>query len=74
MFLAIINDTYADVKLEVMSRKSEFQVGDFFKTGLNNVKGYLGIIDRFVYAWTPLSLNIKLFGIFCKSGGIKKPY
>ena len=46
MFLAIINDTYADVKLEVMSRKSEFQVGDFFKTGLNNVKGYLGIIDR----------------------------
>ena len=49
MFLAIINDTYADVKLEVMSRKSEFQVGDFFKTGLNNVKGYLGIIDRLVY-------------------------
>ena len=48
MFLAIINDTYADVKLEVMSRKSEFQVGDFFKTGLNNVKGYLGIIDRLV--------------------------
>ena len=46
MFLAIINDTYADVKLEVKSRKSEFQVGDFFKTGLNNVKGYLGIIDR----------------------------
>ena len=49
MFLAIINDTYADVKLEVMSRKSEFQVGDFFKTGLNNVKGYLGIIDRLLY-------------------------
>ena len=48
MFLAIINDTYADVKLEVMNRKSEFQVGDFFKTGLNNVKGYLGIIDRLV--------------------------
>merc|ERR1712223_1364209 len=46
MFLAIINDTYADVKLEVMSRKADFQVGDFFKTGGNNVKGYLGILDR----------------------------
>ena len=46
MFLAIINDTYADVKQEVKNRKADFQLGDFFKTGLNNVKGYLGIIDR----------------------------
>lgn len=46
MFLAIINDTYAEVKLDVKSRKADFQMGDFFKTGLNNVKGYLGIQDR----------------------------
>ncbi len=47
MFLAIINDTYADVKTEVKSRKADFQMGDFFKTGVNNVKGYLGIQDRY---------------------------
>ena len=47
MFLAIINDTYAEVKIDVMSRKADFQVGDFFKTGVNNVKGYLGILDRY---------------------------
>lgn len=46
MFLAIINDTYAEVKLDVKSRKADFQMGDFFKTGLNNVKGHLGILDR----------------------------
>ncbi len=46
MFLAIINDTYAEVKQDVKSRKADFQMGDFFKTGVNNVKGYLGIIDR----------------------------
>ena len=48
MFLAIINDTYAEVKIDVMSRKADFQVGDFFKTGVNNVKGYLGILDRYI--------------------------
>lgn len=46
MFLAIINDTYAEVKAEVMKRKADFEVGDFLKTGVNNVKGYLGILDR----------------------------
>ena len=45
MFLAIINDTYADVKIDVKNRKADFQLGDFFKTGMNNVKGYLGIHD-----------------------------
>ena len=65
MFLAIINDTYADVKLEVMSRKSEFQVGDFFKTGLNNVKGYLGIIDRLVYGTLLIKTTIKSWAVDC---------
>ena len=46
MFLAIINDTYADVKTESMKAKADFQMEDFFKTGANNVKGHLGIQDR----------------------------
>ena len=46
MFLAIINDTYAEVKLDVKSRKADFQIGDFFKTGVNNVKCFFGILDR----------------------------
>ncbi len=46
MFLAIINDTYGEVKAEVNSAKAEFQMGDFFKTGSNNVKSYMGIHDR----------------------------
>ena len=46
MFLAIINDTYAEVKMDVKSRKADFQIGDFFKTGVNNVKCFFGILDR----------------------------
>ena len=48
MFLAIINDTYAEVKLDVKSRKADFQIGDFFKTGVNNVKCFFGILDRYL--------------------------
>lgn len=46
MFLAIIGDTYAEVKEDVMNRPPDFQMGDFFKTGINNVKSHLGIQDR----------------------------
>ena len=46
MFLAIINYTYGDVKAYLKTRKPDFQMSDFFKTGANNVKGYLGIHDR----------------------------
>ena len=46
MFLAIINDTYAEVKSDVKNRKADFNMSDFFKTGANNMKGYLGIQDR----------------------------
>lgn len=43
MFLAIINDTYAEVKSEIASSNSEFEIADFFKKvmGKNyNVHGY----------------------------------
>ena len=46
MFLAIINDTYAVVKEEVTTKPAEFNMADFFSTGVNNVKGSLGIQDR----------------------------
>ena len=43
MFLAIINDAYADVKGELKRAKPSFQLGDFFMVGVNNVKGAAGI-------------------------------
>ena len=46
MFLAIINDTYAVVKEEVNTKPAESSTGDFFSTGVNNVKGSMGIVDR----------------------------
>ena len=47
MFLAIINDTYAEVKEDVTNKPAEFSMGDFFSTGVNNVKGSMGIVDRY---------------------------
>ena len=48
MFLAIINDTYAEVKEDVTNKPAEFSMGDFFSTGVNNVKGSMGIVDRYL--------------------------
>ena len=31
MFLAIINDTYSEVKAEIAEQKDEFDMGDYFK-------------------------------------------
>ncbi|XP_055953572.1 polycystin-2-like [Argiope bruennichi] len=42
MFLAIINDTYAEVKAEIASQKNEFEIADYFKKGFNNMMGKLG--------------------------------
>ena len=39
MFLAIINDTYSEVKEEISAQKNEFEVGDYFKRGYNNMLG-----------------------------------
>ncbi len=48
MFLAIINDTYGEVKADLKNAAPDFQMSDFFKTGANNVKGWMGIHDRAV--------------------------
>lgn len=48
MFLAIINDTYAEVKTELSQQKNEFELVDYFKKGYNNILGKLGKRDQIV--------------------------
>jgi hypothetical protein len=40
MFLAIINDTYSDVKNDMTTQKSEFELGEYFK------RSYGKMLDR----------------------------
>ncbi|TRY80961.1 hypothetical protein TCAL_09384 [Tigriopus californicus] len=42
MFLAIINDTYTEVKAEIAARKTVYEIGDYFARGYNNIIGQLG--------------------------------
>jgi len=42
MFLAIINDTYSEVKEEISAQKNDFEVADYFKRGYNNMLGKVG--------------------------------
>ena len=46
MFMAILNDTYSEVKTEVEARKEDFQMGDFVMRGYNNVRGIVGERDK----------------------------
>ena len=48
MFLAIINDTYSEVKAEIAGQKNEFEIGDYFKRGYNNMLGRLGSRNKYV--------------------------
>lgn len=47
MFLAIINDTYADVKTEIAIAPDELQMSHFLKRGVNNIFRKLGIPPLF---------------------------
>ena len=42
MFLAIINDTYSEVKEEIAAQKNDFEIADYFKRGYNNMLGKVG--------------------------------
>jgi len=42
MFLAIINDTYSEVKAEIAAQKNDFEIADYFKRGYNNMLGKCG--------------------------------
>ena len=46
MFLAIINDTYSEVKAEIAGQRNEFEIGDYFKRGYNNVLGKMGARNK----------------------------
>ncbi len=37
MFLAIINDTYSEVKAEIAGKRNDFEIGDYLKRGYNNM-------------------------------------
>lgn len=37
MFLAIINDTYSDVKSDIADQKSDFELGQYFKRGYDKI-------------------------------------
>ena len=39
MFLAIINDTYSEVKSDIALQKSEFEITDYFKKGYEKMVG-----------------------------------
>jgi len=41
MFLAIINDTYAEVKEDLASQESEFEIADYFKKGYDKMMSKL---------------------------------
>ncbi|XP_023215314.1 polycystin-2-like [Centruroides sculpturatus] len=56
MFLAIINDTYAEVKTELSNQKNEFEIVDYFKRGYNNILGKLGKRDQLVDLQNALKL------------------
>lgn len=41
MFLAIINDTYAEVKSDLAEKENEFEIGDYFKKGYDKMMNKL---------------------------------
>lgn len=45
MFLAIINDTYSEVKAEILAQRNEFEIVDYFKRLGNNIRGKIGKRD-----------------------------
>uniref|UniRef100_A0A6A7FVV9 Polycystin-2-like n=2 Tax=Hirondellea gigas TaxID=1518452 RepID=A0A6A7FVV9_9CRUS len=56
MFLAIINDTYSEVKAEIANQRNEFEIGDYFKRGYNNMLGKLGRRDKLLDVENSLKL------------------
>ena len=48
MFLAIINDTYSEVKAEMELTKLQFEITDLFARGYNNVLGSVAMRDKMI--------------------------
>ncbi len=56
MFMAILNDTYSEVKVEIENRKEDFQMLDFLKRGYNNVREVVGERDKLLDIQTTIKL------------------
>ena len=56
MFMAILNDTYSEVKVEVENRKEDFQMLDFLKRGYNNVREIVAERDKLLDIQTTIKL------------------
>ena len=48
MFLAIINDTYSEVKAEMELTKLQFEITDLFARGYNNVLGSVAMRNKMI--------------------------
>ncbi len=46
MFLAIINDTYSEVKAEIAGKRNDFELTDYVKRGYNNMMGAVSSRDK----------------------------
>lgn len=57
MFLAIINDTYSEVKAEIANQRNEFEIADYFKRGYNNMMGKMGKRDKIIDIQNALKLS-----------------
>lgn len=57
MFLAIINDTYSEVKAEIANQRNDFEIADYFKRGYNNMLGKLGKRDKLLDVENALKLS-----------------
>ena len=48
MFLAIINDTYSEVKAEMEMTRVQFEITDLFARGYNNILGSVAMRDKMI--------------------------
>ncbi len=63
MFLAIINDTYSEVKAEIASQRNEFEISDYFKRGYNNILGSFGARDKVIDIENALKISAQGDGV-----------
>jgi len=54
MFLAIINDTYSEVKGDLEGQPNEFEMGDYFK---KVAESFIVISDRLLNNWIIVQIN-----------------
>ncbi|XP_023329307.1 polycystic kidney disease 2-like 1 protein [Eurytemora carolleeae] len=56
MFLAIINDSYSEVKADLAEQQHDFEVGDYFMKGYNNMLGKVGMRSKLIDIMNALKL------------------